>query len=134
MSNEKEKWSKDDLEIAMGPKIEERTDIEKKELYRLSLERGNIDALNEICSIIDGKKPRSAAKTQLECQSDSEMRLRISKDRQGRKEVFGFGALANASSDHPLTPEMLEQMRSLSAGGPTEDKKKKGFWSRVFGR
>ena len=133
MANENmEKWNYEKVVAALGDDLEERTRISEREIWMLATERGNLEALEEFSKLARGEITRSEMKTQLQCQSDKNLQIRISLDGKGRVEVFGFGALSNvAASGSPalLTPE-ADEMRKLSYGG--EHAKKKGLFSRIF--
>ena len=115
--------------------LEERTNLPEKEVWMMATEAGNLEALEEFGKLARGEITRSEMKTQLQCQHEKYLQLKPSVGGENRKQVFGFGAVTNIAQSPGsalLTPE-AEQMRSLSIGGE-QHAKKRGFFSRIFGR
>ena len=129
------RWDRAELELALGPDLEERTRIERKEVFWRARKRGTLKSVENWAAIIRGEEKYTSESTLIRFQDDEDLQLRISEGGSGRKEIFGFGGLSNIAaspgSSALLTPE-AEEMKRLSMGG--ENAKKKGFFARIFGR
>ena len=130
------RWGVDELEIAMGADIEERTRMDKKEIYWRAIKRGTLKSVENSAEICAGKRRYTTKDMLLRYQDDINLQLRISQDGGlGRREMLGFGGLSNIAASGGastlLTPE-AEEMKRLSLGD--ESGRKKGFFSRILSR
>jgi len=135
MTNEEMiKWDRAELELALGPDLEERTRITQNEIFWRGRKRGTLKYIENWARIIREDRDFSEEDSLIRFQDDEDLQLRISEGGLGRKEIFGFGGLSNiaaSGSSALITPE-ADEMRKLSYGG--EHAKKKGIFSRIFNR